>query len=116
MTTIAQLKKKYAGLYAQGKTSGHAAPRRPPKEGSFTEVERAILLRNVIDALASRPTESPEFKIWHRYGLSRLYFPDHSWLSYSPSGLSIYGPDKTGTAYAVRCDLKLGTRAKKGAL
>jgi hypothetical protein len=33
-----------------------------------------------------------------------------------PQGTAIYGPDKTGTAYAMRSELGLGRRARKGAL
>ena len=92
-----------------------AWPRRPPKEGGFTENQRAILLRGVIDALRSRPN-APRFSVWHEYGLSRLYFEDASWLSYDTQGTAIYGPDRTGTAYAVRCGLGLERRARKAAI
>ena len=96
-------KKKYA-----------AFPRKPPKEGSFTENERAVLLRGVIDALRARPN-APAFNVWRKYGLSRIYFEDASWLAYDPSGTAIYGPSKKTTAYAVRCALGLERRARRGA-
>jgi hypothetical protein len=88
--------------------------RYPTKEGSFTENERAALLRGVIDALRARP-DGPRFTVWRKYGLSRLYFEDGSWLAYGPDGAASYGPDKTGTAYGVRCGLGLERRARKGA-
>ena len=89
--------------------------RYPTKEGSFTENQRAALLRGVIDALRARP-DGPRFTVWRKYGLSRLYFEDGSWLAYGPDGAASYGPDKTGTAYGVRSELGLERRARKGAL
>jgi hypothetical protein len=113
--TTAQLKKKYAPL-VKG-LSPVAAPPRPLKPGELTEVERALLVRNVIDALRSKP-DAPAFSVWRgrKYGHSRLYFGDHSWLGYDRGGKCLYGPDKTGTAYAVRNRLGLETAAEKGAL
>jgi len=90
-------------------------PRRSPGPNALTEVERALLLRSVIDVLrVKRPDVG--FVVWHRYGLSRIYFADKSWLSYDAQGTAIYGPSKKTTAYAVRCELGLGRRARKGAL
>jgi hypothetical protein len=100
---------------SKSKSKYKAVPRRPLKEGSFTEVERAILLRGVIDALRSKPN-APRYSVWRRFGLSRLYFEDSSWLSYDPQGTAIYGPSKETTAYAVRSELGLTRRARKGRL
>jgi hypothetical protein len=109
--TISQLKQIAKGV------SPSAAPPRPPKPGELTEVERALLVRNIIDALRAKP-DVPAFTVWRgrRYGHSRLYFADHSWLGYDRRGKALYGPDKTGTAYAVRRDLGLEAAAEKGAL
>jgi hypothetical protein len=107
-TDIAQLKKKYASITSKAYPA--AAPR-PVKEGAFTENERALLLRSVIDALRA-DANTPEFKIWHKHGLSRIYFADDSWLSYGTDGTPIYGFDKTGDAYRLRNELKL-KKAKK---
>jgi hypothetical protein len=84
----------------------------PPRNPcQFTENERAFLLKSVIDALRSRP-DAPAFNVWHRHGLSRIYFADDSWLSYGADGTPIFGPDKTGDAYRLRNELKL-EKAKK---
>ena len=72
-------------------------------------------MKGIIDALNARK-EKDAFRVWHRYGLSRIYFADDSWLSYSPSGVCIYGPNKEGTAYAARVELGLKVIAKKGRL
>jgi hypothetical protein len=85
-----------------------SAPKRQPKEGSFTEIERAILPRTVIDVLRER---SEQFNVWRRYGLSRVYFYDDSWLSYSAKGVCIYGPNKDGIAYQWRTELGLSKAA-----
>jgi hypothetical protein len=118
---IAETKKLIAAWKAFGAAHPDYTPHPkratpPANPGQFTENERAWLLKGVIDALAARPDESPEFRIWQRYGLSRIYFADDSWLSYAPSGVCIYGPDKKGTAYAVRVKLRLKVIAKKGAI
>ena len=111
--TIANLKVKYAAISTgtwnskQKLTttkSGQQIRPPSPKEGSFTETERAILLRSVIDAVHSKGVP---FKIWHKHGLSRIYFADNSWLSYSPQGVCIFGPNKSGTAYQIRSELGL---------
>jgi hypothetical protein len=107
--------KKIASLAKKSAARRRYIPRRPPGPDAFTENERALLLRGVVDALRSRP-DAPRFSVWHRYGLSRIYFADHSWLSYGPDSLCCYGPDKTGTAYAMRRELGLQRRARKGVL
>jgi hypothetical protein len=99
--TINDLKKKYAAI------TGKDHPRRSPRIGAFSEIERAVLLRNVIDALVARCNSDWSFNVWHKHGLSRIYFSDHSWLSYSPEGVCIFGPDKSGTAYQIRSELGL---------
>jgi hypothetical protein len=76
--TINDLKKKYAAI------TGKDHPRRSPRIGAFSEIERAALLRNVIDALVARCNSDWSFNVWHKHGLSRIYFSDDSWLSYSP--------------------------------
>ena len=93
----------------------HPKQPKPPDPNAFTENERALLLKGIIDALNARK-EKIAFRVWHRYGLSRVYFDDGSWLSYNPSGLCIYGPDKETTAYALRVELGLKVMAKKGRL
>jgi hypothetical protein len=98
---INDLKKKYAAITAK------AHPRRSPRIGAFSEIERAALLRNVIDALVARCNSDWSFNVWHKHGLSRIYFSDDSWLSYSPEGVCIFGPDKSGTAYQIRSELGL---------
>ena len=110
---LAKFKAKFKALTAKAKSLP-----RPLKPGEFTENERALLLRGVIDALRAHilPGAEPYWTVWHRYGLSRIYFADDSWLSYAPSGVCIYGPDKKGTAYAVRVKLGLKVIAKKGAI
>jgi hypothetical protein len=95
--------------------TGHPKQPKPPPPGAFTENERVLRLKGIIDALNPRK-EKDAFRVWHRYGLSRIYFADDSWFSYSPSGVCIYGPDKEGTAYAVRAELGLNVIAKKGRL
>lgn len=104
--TIEDLKKKYGHLHNKGYSN--PPPKRAPKEGSFTEVERAVLLRTVINVLRER---GEQFNIWHRYGLSRVYFLDDSWLAYSPAGVCIYGPDKSGLAFQSRTELGLSKAA-----
>jgi hypothetical protein len=58
--------------------------------------------------------EKDAFRVWHRYGLGRIYFADDSWLSYSPSRACIYGPDKEGIAYSARVELGLKVVARRG--
>ena len=119
---IAMLKKQWqAHLASKGvddKPPRRRFKRRPPGPDAFTEVERAILLRNVIDALRARSFlgSEPYWTVWRRYGLSRIYFDDGSWLSYDAQGTAIYGPSKKTVAYGVRCEFKLTRRARKGAL
>ena len=110
--SIAPAIKKQYGLSTKQATtkSGQAIPAPTPKPGSFTENERAALLRGVIDALDLR---GEQFKVWRKHGLSRIYFADGSWLSYSPAGVAIYGPDKEGEAYRVRTELGLKAIAKR---
>jgi hypothetical protein len=87
-------------------------PKPPPsKPGRFTENERAILLRTVVDAV--RKKGGVPFNIWHKHGLSRIYLEDGSWLSYAPSGVCVYGPDKNTVAYSLRCELGLKVIAKR---
>jgi hypothetical protein len=115
---FAELKKKYASILNK-KTE---PPREsynihPPqlKRGSFSQVERAALLRGVIDALCKRCNSDYNFKIWHKFGLSSLYFSDQSFLSYSSNGECIVGLAKKSrvaaiedsVAYEVRRELKL---------
>jgi hypothetical protein len=119
------IRRKLAEL-AQKKSNakGPVLRRYPNKEGGFTENERAVLLRGVIDALrVKRP--DVEFSVWAKYGLSRLYFLDDSWLGYGADGRCIYGrtddsgnsvPDKSTTAYEVRRALGLAKAAKRGTI
>jgi hypothetical protein len=115
--SIADLKAKYGHLTnpkpAKLTTTkaGQQIPATPPKEGSFTENERAILLRGVIDALRARG--ETRFNVWHKHGLSRIYFADDSWLSYGTDGTATYGPDRTGDAYRLRFELGLKRAAKR---
>jgi hypothetical protein len=96
-----------------------------PPERDFTYGERTWLLRNVGDELLRRQNPDWSFKVWCRYGLSRLYFLDDSWLSYGADGRCIYGrtdeagnsaPDKTTAAFEVRTALGLKTPAKRGTI
>ena len=81
--------------------------RRKPAPDALSEIARAALLKNVIDALVARCNSDWSFNVWHKHGLSRIYFSDDSWLSYSPEGVCIFGPDKSGTAYQIRSELGL---------
>jgi hypothetical protein len=90
----------------------HPKKPRPANPGTFTENERALLLRGVIDALRQRPN-APAFNVWHKHGLSRIYFADDSWLSYGTDGTAVYGPDRTGDAYRLRSELGLKRAAKR---
>jgi hypothetical protein len=90
----------------------HPKKPRPANPGTFSENERALLLRGVIDALRQRPN-APAFNVWHKHGLSRVYFADDSWLSYGTDGTAIYGPDRTGDAYRLRSELGLKRAAKR---
>jgi len=123
---IAALKAKFsakaAGKYLDEYQPHPQRKTLPKNPGPFTEAERGWLLRNVIDALAARPDESPDFKLWAKHGLSRIYFQhDGSWLAYSTTGTAIYGVGLEGTnpkdsiAYGVRTVLGLSKAAKKGA-
>jgi len=96
-----------------------------PPERDFTYGERAWLLRNVADELLRRQNPGWSFKVWAKYGLSRLYFLDGSWLGYGADGRCIYGrtddcgnsvPDKSTTAYEVRVALGLAKAAKRGTI
>jgi hypothetical protein len=137
--TIAQLKKKYAPLGGKivykDKTSedkklatlpdGTTIPAAPTWPDAFSENERAWLLKNVAEELLRRMNPEWSFKVWARYGLSRLYFLDDSWLGYGADGRCIYGrtddpgnsvPDKSTTAYEVRVALVLQKAAKRGTI
>jgi hypothetical protein len=113
--TLAELKKKYPAIAGNIVTTSKLKrfPRCPSGPNAFTENERALLLRGVIDALRAR-LDAPTYRVWHRYGLSRIYFADKSWLSYDPKGTCSYGPSKETTAYAMRSALGLERRARRG--
>ena len=69
----------------------------PPRNPcQFTENERAFLLKSVIDALRSRP-DAPAFNVWHRHGLSRIYFADDSGCRTERMGPQFLGLIKRGT-------------------
>jgi hypothetical protein len=129
--SIADLKKKYAsiGKLVSSKKLQKPTPQsqklattsavRPPatsQAGSFTEVERAVLLRMVIDVLHAKQVQ---FNIWHRYGLSRIYFKDDSWLTYSTRGRCTCGPKELGketTAYQIYSELGLKKAATRSVI
>jgi hypothetical protein len=51
------------------------------------------------EALIARVNPEWSFKVWAKYGLSRLYFLDDSWLSYRADGRCIYGRNDEDGAY-----------------
>ena len=130
---IAETKKIIAAWKAFGGNvhpDYHSHPKRktPPKNpGQFTDNERAILLRGVVEALIAKGPDAfdfpIDFRVWAKRGLSRIYFQhDGSWLAYSTTGAAIYGVGLEGTnpkgsiAYGVRTALGLSKAAKKGAI
>jgi hypothetical protein len=132
--SIADLKKKYAsiGKLVSSKKPEKPTPQnqklattsagkkiRPPtasQAGAFTEVERAVLLRTVVDVLHAKQVQ---FNVWRRYGLSRIYFKDDSWLTYSTRGRCTCGPKELGketTAYQIYSELGLKKAATRSVI
>ena len=125
--TMAQIGQELAKLGFKPNPLLSRSKTEPKNPGPFTENERALLLRGVVEALLAKGPNAfdfpIDFRVWAKHGLSRIYFQhDGSWLAYSTTGTAIYGVGLEGTnpkgsiAYGVRTALGLSKAAKKGAI